>query len=219
MKSNRVRVLLAMAAAGVALTACSAPVGVGTAATVGNDRISSKQLDSEVSEFQTGLKAAKVAEDQLQVPSLPRAILKQLITFRLFDQFAQRNGIAVTQADVEKFIGDQGGMGRIGPAALMEGVPPSQATRWVRTILIYQKSLQRFGANLADQASTQVAQDKMFAQLGTIPVKISHRYGTWDLSKGGLVEEARFGAPSTGQSGTEGQPDPATGSQGPANGQ
>jgi hypothetical protein len=211
-KSNRVRVLPAVAAAvlaGAALTACSSPVQVGTAATVGSDRISSSQLDSEVREYQSALKQAKLTEVQLQIPSVPRAVLLQLISIRQFEQFAQRNGVTATQREVADFLAEQGGIQKIGPTALTKGVPPSETLPWVRTALLYQKSLQHFGANLTDQASVQAAQVKLFGQMEAIPVKVSHRYGTWDPQQG-LVEEARFGKPAEGAATTT-QPDPATG--------
>ncbi|WP_248961676.1 SurA N-terminal domain-containing protein [Sphaerisporangium perillae] len=218
MKSNRVRVLLATVAAGVALTACSSPVQVGTAATVGGDRISSGQLNTEVREYQAALKQAKISEAALKMPSIPRAVLLQLITFRQFEQLAQRNGLTVTEGDVDKFITEQGGIEKIGPASLGQGVPPSETRRWIRAAVIYQKSLERFGANLADQNSVQAAQAKLFGQMDTIPIKVSHRYGTWD-SQQGLIDEARFGKPAE-QAAPAGQlQDPAAGQQDPASGQ
>lgn len=193
MKSNAVRVLLAAVAAGVALTACSSsPVGVGTAATIGDARITSKELTADVTEYRAALQKAKIPESQLQIESVPKAVLLQLINFRQFEQFAARNGLTVTEGDVDKFIAEQGGLERIGPAALTRGVPPSETRHWIRTAVIYQKSLEKFGANLSDQASTQAAQQKLFEQMDQIPVAVSHRFGEWNLQQG-LVPSDRFG--------------------------
>ncbi|MFC6082386.1 SurA N-terminal domain-containing protein [Sphaerisporangium aureirubrum] len=209
MKSNAVRVLLAVVAAGVALTACSSsPVGVGTAATVGDVRITSKELTADVTEYQAALKQAKIPESQLQMPSVPRAVLLQLINFRQFEQYAARNGVVVTDGEVDKFITEQGGIQTIGPAALQRGVPPSETRRWIRTAVIYQKSLQKYGANLSDQASTQAAQQKLFEQMDKIPISVSHRFGSWNLQQG-LIDENRFGTPAGGE--PSAQPDPAAG--------
>ncbi|WP_214415899.1 SurA N-terminal domain-containing protein [Sphaerisporangium fuscum] len=202
--------LAAAVLAGVALTACSSPVQVGTAATVGGDQITSKQLDSEVREYKDALKQAKVSEAQLQSP-IPKTVLTQLIFFHQFDQFAKKTGLTITEGDIDKLINDQGGIQKIGPEGLSRGIPPSQTRQWIRTTLIYQKALERFGANLTDQASVQAAQEKLFGELGNIPVKVSHRYGTWDLQQGQLVEEARFGKPAAGSADTASRPDPATG--------
>ncbi|MEO3812121.1 SurA N-terminal domain-containing protein [Sphaerisporangium sp. B11E5] len=211
MKSNAVRVLLAAVAAGVALTACSSsPVGVGTAATVGDARITSKELTADVTEYRAALQKAKIPESQLQMESVPKAVLLQLINFRQFEQFAALNGVTVTEGDVDKFIAEQGGLERIGPAALTRGVPPSETRHWIRTAVIYQRSLEKFGANLSDQASTQVAQQKLFEQMDKIPVAVSHRFGEWNLQQG-LVDSNRFGTPASQppnpQDPAAGQPD------------
>ncbi|GII77872.1 hypothetical protein Sru01_28540 [Sphaerisporangium rufum] len=219
MKSNRLRVLLAAAAATAGLTACSSPVGVGTAATVGGERITTARLNADVVEFQNAVRTAKIPPDQLQIQSsVPQAVLLQLVQMRQFRQFAERQGVTVSDGDLDKFVAEQGGLEKIGPNALIRGVPPSETREWIRTALIYQKSLERFGANLTDQASQQAAQAKLFQQLDTIPIKVAHRYGTWDTQRG-LVEEPRFGAPAQaeapaggqGQGGGQGEPDPATG--------
>jgi peptidyl-prolyl cis-trans isomerase SurA len=209
-KSNALRVLVAVVAAGVALTACSSSsVGAGTAATVGGARITSKELTADVTEYQAALKKAKISVEQLQMPSVPRAVLLQLINFRQFERFAELNGVTVTEGDVDKFITEQGGMERIGPAALQRGVPPSETRHWIRTAVIYQRALEKFGANLSDQASTQAAQQQLFEQMDKIPVAVSHRFGTWNLQQG-LIDDNRFGAPPEGQQ-PSGQPDPAAG--------
>jgi peptidyl-prolyl cis-trans isomerase SurA len=195
-----VRVLPAVAAAvlaGVALTACSSPVQVGTAATVGSERITSGELDSKVREFKSALQVAKIPESQLQVPSIPKAVLSQLIYFDQFGQWAQKNGLTVSESDIDKLISSQGGAEKMGTAALSRIVPPSETRDWIRTTLIYQKALERYGAKLTDEASVQTAQVKLFGELGAIPVKVSHRYGTWDTQQG-LIDEARFGKPAPG---------------------
>ncbi|GII64565.1 hypothetical protein Skr01_46500 [Sphaerisporangium krabiense] len=215
MKSIRVRAPQAVAAAVLAclaMTACSSPVRVGEAATVGNERISTGELNDKIAEFQAALKKSNINESQLQIPSIPRAILLQLIAIRQFDGFAQRNGIAVTDGDVDKLISEQGGSQQLGMAALGKGVAPSMARSWVRGGVIYQKALERFGANLTDQASVQAAQIKLVQQLEAVPVKISPRYGAWDNQQGGMVDEARFGKPAPSPS-AQTQQDPSQGGE------
>ncbi|GGK69275.1 lipoprotein [Sphaerisporangium melleum] len=212
MKSNHVRVLLAAVAAGVALTACSSPVQVGTAAVVGDQEISSKRLDGEIREYKAALQKAKINESQLQMPSIPRAVLLQLIYFSQFEQFAQRSGLAISEGDIDRFINEQGGIDKVGPAMLGRGVPPSEVRKWVRTSLTYQKGLERFGANVTDQASVAAAQQKLFAQLDAIPVKLSNRYGAWDTQQG-IIDQARFGEPAAGSEQAPPPADPATAGQ------
>jgi hypothetical protein len=86
------------------LTAC-APVKMGAAATVGNQRITLSSLDTEVS----SLKAA-AAPYGSQVPvtqsQMPDSVLSWLIRFAVRDQTAAAAGITVTQAQVQQAIAE-----------------------------------------------------------------------------------------------------------------
>jgi hypothetical protein len=91
---------LALGAAGLgacALIAACAPVQAGSAAIVGNQRITSSTLDQQVSNLQA---ASKPLGTQITLTSAdqPRAVLTWLIRFSIMDQVAADNGISVTQA-------------------------------------------------------------------------------------------------------------------------
>ena len=91
---------LALGAAGLGactlIAACS-PVQAGSAAIVGNQRITSSSLDQQVSNLQA---AAKPYGSQITLTSAeqPRAVLTWLIRFSIMDQVAADNDISVTQA-------------------------------------------------------------------------------------------------------------------------
>ena len=91
---------LALGAAGlgacVLIAACS-PVQAGSAAIVGNQRITSSSLDQQVSNLQA---AAKSYGSQITLTSAdqPRAVLTWLIRFSIMDQVAADNDISVTHA-------------------------------------------------------------------------------------------------------------------------
>lgn len=91
---------LALGAAGLGactlIAACS-PVQAGSAAIVGNQRITSSSLDQQVSNLQA---AAKPYGSQITLTSAeqPRAVLTWLIRFSIMDQVAADNGISVTSA-------------------------------------------------------------------------------------------------------------------------
>jgi hypothetical protein len=82
------------------LTAC-APVKMGAAATVGNQRITLSSLDTEVSSLRT---AAQPYGAQLPITQsqMPDAVLSWLIRFQIGDQTAATAGITVTQAQVQQ---------------------------------------------------------------------------------------------------------------------
>jgi SurA-like N-terminal domain len=81
------------------LAACS-PVQMGSAAIVGNQRITVSSLDTQVSNLQT---AAKPYGSAIQMTSAqqPSQVLSWLIRFTVMDQVAAENGITVTKAQAE----------------------------------------------------------------------------------------------------------------------
>lgn len=98
-----------MAAFGIAavgacavVTAC-APVKMGAAATVGNQRITLSSLDTQVSSLKA---AAKPYGAQLPIAQsqMPDAVLSWLIRFDIRDQTAAAAGITVTQSQVQQAI-------------------------------------------------------------------------------------------------------------------
>jgi hypothetical protein len=84
------------------LAACS-PVKVGSAAIVGNQRITVSSLDTQVTNFN---KAAAPYGSQVQLTSteVPAAVLSWLIRFEIEDQMAASAGISVTEAQVQQGI-------------------------------------------------------------------------------------------------------------------
>ena len=92
--------MLALGAAGLGacalISACS-PVQAGSAAIVGNQRITSSTLDQQVSNLQAASKPLG-SQITLTAAEQPRAVLTWLIRFSIMDQVAADNGISVTQA-------------------------------------------------------------------------------------------------------------------------
>jgi hypothetical protein len=84
------------------LAACS-PVKMGAAAIVGNERITTSSLDTQVSNLQA---AAKPYGSQVQLTpaQMPNAVLSWLIRFAVTDSAAASAGISVTQAQVQEGI-------------------------------------------------------------------------------------------------------------------
>jgi hypothetical protein len=91
---------LALGAVGLgvcALIAACSPVQAGSAAIVGNQRITSSSLDQQVFNLQA---ASKPLGKQITLTSAdqPRAVLTWLIRFSIMNQVAADNNISVTQA-------------------------------------------------------------------------------------------------------------------------
>jgi len=84
------------------LAACS-PAKIGSAAIVGNQRITVSSLDTQVTNLQA---AAAPYGSQVQLPSdqMPTAVLSWLIRFAIEDQMSANAGISVTQAQVQQGV-------------------------------------------------------------------------------------------------------------------
>jgi hypothetical protein len=111
------------------LTAC-APVKMGAAAIVGNQRITLSALDSQVSSLRT---AAQPYSAQLPITQaeMPDAVLSWLIRFDIRDQTASDAGVTVTQAQVQQAISDIDGEAQ---EAAEEGEIPSGG---INALLVY----------------------------------------------------------------------------------
>ncbi len=81
------------------LAACS-PVKIGSAAVVGNQRITQSALDTQVANLQT---SAKQYGSQIQLTSaqMPSAVLSWLVRFSIINQVAASAGISVSQAQAQ----------------------------------------------------------------------------------------------------------------------
>lgn len=84
------------------LAACS-PVKVGSAAIVGNERITVSSLDTQVTNFNTAA-APYGSQVQLTSTEVPAAVLSWLIRFEIEDEMAASAGISVTEAQVQQGI-------------------------------------------------------------------------------------------------------------------
>ena len=119
-----------MAALGVAgfgacavLAACS-PVKAGSAAIVGDQRITVSSLDTQVQNLQTAAKPYG-SEIQLTTAEMPNAVLSWLIRFAIQDQAAATAGITVTQAQIDAGIASINS--QAASAASQEGLKSPQA--------------------------------------------------------------------------------------------
>ncbi|MBB4917834.1 SurA N-terminal domain-containing protein [Streptosporangium saharense] len=198
MKSTRLRVILAVAAAGVALTACS-PGQAGTAAIVGGDRISTGELDSNVKEYEDALAKAKVPVSELQFPgSVPQVVLFQLATAKRYIKAAEQQGITVTEAEIDQVIAASGGEAQNEQRMLQQAVAPSHAREFTKAGLMLTKLMAKYGGG-SDQEALQKGQAQAIKDLESVKVTWSPRYGTLNNERSEqspqlFVDAGRFGA-------------------------
>lgn len=130
--TKRRRRAAALGAAGLGacavLAACS-PVQVGSAAIVGNQRITVSSLDTQVSNLKTAAKPY-ASTMQLTTADYPAAVLSWLIRFEVMDQVAASNGITVTKAQSQAALSSlsslakQNGLSSTSQLLIENGVPP-----------------------------------------------------------------------------------------------
>ena len=102
--ATAVKAAVAAAAFGGLIAGC-APVQLGAAATVGSDRISTGQLDSEVSVLSNAAKPYS-GTVQLTAAQLPMDVLSWLIRFQIREDLASREHITVTRGQTQQALAD-----------------------------------------------------------------------------------------------------------------
>lgn len=177
--ARRLVVAAAAATAVLALSACSDQTA-GSAATIGDTRISDRTLTSEVEAVLVAKGQPVTSPDQ----NLVQQTLGRLITLELVDRLAVDQGIEVTQGQIDEqlanYAAQVGGVEAVEERFAQENVAPSQ----LEGILRLQIQAQELGIALnpsgsAEEQGTAVfdAASLLSEELGT---EVSPRYGSWD---------------------------------------
>jgi hypothetical protein len=195
-KSNRVRMAVAAVVAGVALSGCGVQQA-GTAAYVGNYRISSSELDAQVREFHKALARNGMTERQLGFGlSLPQMVLYRMANAKQFIEYGKRAGVTITQRQVDDTVIARGGDKEMEKILLVNGIPPSMRDDAIRAMLIQQTLVQRLGAGQDEESQNQAYRKLVEQADAAVPVRFNPRYGKWDPERG-FVPDDRFGAVPT----------------------
>jgi hypothetical protein len=176
----------------VVLAACG-PVQAGSAAIVGNQRITVSSLDTQVSNWEV---AAKPYGNSLQVTAAtaPAAVLSWLVRFEIMDQVAASNGISVTQAQSEaalsslSALASQAGASSTSMLLIANGVPPQlfpQVGQWEA-----QQTAYGLKANGGKEPSSTAEQNAFTASVNkaqcttadSLNIQISPQFGRLDYS-------------------------------------
>lgn len=188
------RLALAAATAAVAVLALSgcgsAPAGA--AATLGDTRISDATLTAQVQEV---LEAKGQPADSPDA-SLVQQTLGRMITIELLDTLAAREGVEVTQGQIDEeyanYSAQVGGDDALQELFLQENVAPSQ----LESIIRLQIQAQLLGIALAPEGSAEEQGTAVFEAASLLSEEldttIAPRFGTWDpatLSLGPTPED------------------------------
>jgi peptidyl-prolyl cis-trans isomerase SurA len=138
MRCRRVAVLGAAGLGACAVLAACAPVQAGSAAIVGDQRITVSSLDTQVSNWAAAAKPYGSAV-QLTAAQAPAQVLSWLIRFEIMDEVAASNGISVTQAQSQaalsslSAVASQNGFSSTSQLLIANGVSPQmfpQVGQW-----------------------------------------------------------------------------------------
>ncbi|TDD02224.1 hypothetical protein E1292_24095 [Nonomuraea deserti] len=198
-----IRVAVAAAAAGIALTACSSPMQAGAAAVVGNERISASRLNDETRAYSAALRNAKLPP-QLQAAlagrsleevleqesgaSTSRRVLRRMVEVSAYNQLIARHNVQVSQAEIDKII--QSPLGPDGtqyPSAELQlllseaTVAPANAREYGRALAGLIKLRQQFGG--------QDGEERFKKELNTVKVAYSPRFDTLNPRFGKVTEQ------------------------------
>ncbi len=180
--SARTVVGAAVLAAAALLAAACSDQAAGSAALVGDSRITEQQLNDSVQEILT--------VQQQPVDSTNAALtsqtLSRMITLELVDRLAAREGVVVSQGEIDAqlaaYDAQAGSRAAVETTFAEQGVAPSQIAAIVRLNL----QAQALGLKLDPQGTAEEQGQAVFEAVGSLSteldVAVSPRFGTWDAA-------------------------------------
>lgn len=193
-KKSRLAAVVAAAGACALLAACS-PVKIGSAAIVGNDRITASSLSTQVSNLQSDIQPYHISATSQQLTAL---VLGWLIKFRIQDKVAASAGITVSHSDVDQALNlvyqsEQANAAQNGQSVprsltvILQGVPNSlrnELGTYFAQFFAFEK--QRNGGTLptsAQQATVGAAFYKASCQAQqSLNIQVNPQYGQLDYN-------------------------------------
>ena len=162
-----------------ALTGCGS-ASPGAAAVVGDDRISESELTEQVEQvLRAQGRPLDSASEALVVTTLDR-----MITTSLVEQFAQQQGVEVTQGELDATLANYaeatGGQDAFEELLIQQDLAPESIDGLFRVNILAQKlgmELDPMGSPEAQSSAVLAAVAEFSEEVGT---SVSPRYGTWD---------------------------------------
>jgi hypothetical protein len=164
------------------LSACD-PRETGSAAVVGGSRITESQLDGNAAAVSDLLH--RTGADVPATDLLLQAQLQTLIDDKLVTEAARREGITVTQGQVDDLIDKAGGRDQLSQQLLTQQnlwLLPQDLDALAYSYLVQQNLGQRLAPGQSSTAQGQAVGEYMSNLSKEVGVSVSPRYGAWDPS-------------------------------------
>jgi hypothetical protein len=194
-------------------------VKLGAAAIVGNQRITTSALDTQVADLQASA-APYAGKVQLTAAQMPTAVLSWLVRFSIMDQLAASAGISVTQAQVQAGVANinsqaasaapQEGYTSAAEVLVGAGIAPQMLTsvgRYQANEIAYAEKVNggKLPTTTAQNNTVTAALDKAQCRAAkSLNIQISPQFGRMDYSQYAVV------AASNALSQPAGVPSPAS---------
>ena len=198
-KGSRRAAFLAAAGLGAcALLAACGPVQAGAAAIVGDQRITTSALDTQVSNLQEAVKPYGTSLP-ITTAQMPADVLSWMIRFEVTDQLAAAHGINVTDAQAEAglnsltSVAQQNGFTSTDELLVANGVPPQmfgQVGRWEaqQDAFARKQNGGKEPTTTAQQNAFTAAYTKAQCQAAkSLDIKVSPQYGRLDYTQLAVV--------------------------------
>jgi hypothetical protein len=196
----------------LALAGCSTTQKAGSAAIVGDQRLTESQVADWVDELSTlyenNPSAQRPPDDQLSL-----AVVSWWLNEQLTNELANQKGVSATQSEVDQLLGSD--QQQRDTLSAQNAIPPSQLEAAAEYVVL-RKAL---GSQLAPGASSGKADDAYLAELRKVAddlgVSVNPRFGDWNPELPGLEarDSTRLSSPAAGDQGASPTPSP---SQAPA---
>jgi peptidyl-prolyl cis-trans isomerase SurA len=141
----------------------------GAAAVVGNERITTSQLNTDTQEYIAALKRAKLDESALGGVPASHIVLQRLVNVAASRQLIERYRVQVTQSEIDTALKNPGQFQSPEINLLASGVSPADAEDYGRVLVGLTKLQQQFGG--------ESGRERLGKELGAIKPIFNPRYG------------------------------------------
>lgn len=201
MPGKSVKAAVAVVLAAGALAGCGGSPKVGTAALVGDDRITVTTLSQTVRDWRTQFRADPAANELRANPANPapqlagdsesdlQGALTLLINFKVAREVAEQAGVEVTGGDVDGAVEALDHGGGAASITLASGLPRAHTRDLARLVATQAAVMRRFGAdpnNRLSPATQRAGQqwNELFQRTAAgMHIKVNPRYGHYDPAK------------------------------------